>query len=139
AVIFGTDGVLTDTARIHAAAWKRVFGDLLRRLPGLSADQARPFDVRDDYLAHFDGRPRLEGAREFLASRGITPPSGSDGEGMLAEPAARKEELFPATAWPPSPPRWRSCASCAATGHGSPRSRPAATAPRSSPTRAWRA
>lgn len=94
AVIFETDGVLTDTARIHAAAWKRVFDDLLRRLPGLSADQARPFDVRDDYLAHFDGRPRLEGAREFLASRGIAPPSGSDGEGMLAELAERKEELF---------------------------------------------
>lgn len=92
AVIFETDGVLTDTARIHAAAWKRVLDDLLRRLPGLSADQARPFDVRDDYLAHFDGRPRLEGAREFLASRGIAPPDGDDG--MLAELAERKEELF---------------------------------------------
>ncbi|MFI7703713.1 HAD family hydrolase [Nonomuraea sp. NPDC049480] len=70
AVVFNTDGVVTDTARGHAAAWKHVFDAFLR---GRSA----PFDIRDDYLRHVDGRPRLDGIRTFLASRGITPPEGS--------------------------------------------------------------
>ncbi|WP_080046801.1 HAD family hydrolase [[Actinomadura] parvosata] len=69
AVIFDTDGVVTDTARVHAAAWKHVFDHFLR---GRSA----PFDVRGDYLRHVDGRPRLDGVRTFLASRGITLPEG---------------------------------------------------------------
>jgi beta-phosphoglucomutase-like phosphatase (HAD superfamily) len=70
AVVFDTDGVVTDTARGHAAAWKHVFDAFLR---GRSA----PFDIRDDYLRHVDGRPRLDGIRTFLASRGITLPEGS--------------------------------------------------------------
>ncbi|TMR98651.1 HAD family hydrolase [Nonomuraea basaltis] len=70
AVVFDTDGVVTDTARGHAAAWKHVFDVFLR---GRSA----PFDIRDDYLRHVDGRPRLDGIRTFLASRGITLPEGS--------------------------------------------------------------
>ncbi|MFB4263310.1 HAD family hydrolase [Nonomuraea sp. GTA35] len=65
AVVFDTDGVVTDTARVHAAAWKHVFDAFLR---GRSA----PFDIRADYLAHVDGRPRLDGVRTFLASRGIS-------------------------------------------------------------------
>ncbi|NRQ32014.1 HAD hydrolase-like protein [Nonomuraea sp. NN258] len=69
AVVFDTDGVVTDTARGHAAAWKHVFDAFLR---GRSA----PFDIRDDYLRHVDGRPRLDGIRTFLASRGITLPEG---------------------------------------------------------------
>ncbi|HEX4811900.1 MAG TPA: HAD family hydrolase [Nonomuraea sp.] len=70
AVVFDTDGVVTDTARGHAAAWKHVFDEFLR---GRSA----PFDIRDDYLRHVDGRPRLDGIRTFLASRGITLPEGA--------------------------------------------------------------
>ncbi|QYC40886.1 putative glycosyl hydrolase [Nonomuraea coxensis DSM 45129] len=73
AVIFDTDGVVTDTARVHAAAWKHVFDGFLR---GRSA----PFDIRDDYLRHVDGRPRLDGVRTFLASRGITLPEGGPGD-----------------------------------------------------------
>ncbi|WP_101784543.1 HAD family hydrolase [Nonomuraea indica] len=69
AVVFDTDGVVTDTARVHAAAWKHVFDGFLR---GRSA----PFDVRADYLRHVDGRPRLDGVRTFLAARGITVPEG---------------------------------------------------------------
>ncbi|TMR88973.1 HAD family hydrolase [Nonomuraea basaltis] len=69
AVVFDTDGVVTDTARVHAAAWKHVFDGFLR---GRSA----PFDIRDDYLRNVDGRPRLDGVRTFLASRGITLPEG---------------------------------------------------------------
>ncbi|MEU8251222.1 HAD-IA family hydrolase [Nonomuraea sp. NPDC048916] len=70
AVVFDTDGVVTDTARGHAAAWKHVFDAFLR---GRSA----PFDIRADYLRHVDGRPRLDGVRTFLASRGIDLPEGS--------------------------------------------------------------
>ncbi|MFI6387008.1 HAD family hydrolase [Nonomuraea sp. NPDC050547] len=70
AVVFDSDGVVTDTARVHAAAWKHVFDGFLR---GRSA----PFDIRADYVRHVDGRPRLDGLRTFLASRGITVPAGS--------------------------------------------------------------
>ncbi|MER6950838.1 HAD-IA family hydrolase [Nonomuraea sp. NPDC000554] len=77
AVVFDTDGVVTDTARVHAAAWKHVFDRFLR---GRSA----PFDVREDYLRHVDGRSRLDGVRAFLASRGITLPEG----GPRDEPGA---------------------------------------------------
>ncbi|NRQ31898.1 HAD-IA family hydrolase [Nonomuraea sp. NN258] len=69
AVVFDTDGVVTDTARVHAAAWKHVFDAFLR---GRSA----PFDVRADYLRHVDGRSRLDGVRTFLASRDLHLPEG---------------------------------------------------------------
>jgi len=69
AVVFDTDGVITDTARVHAAAWKHVFDAFLR---GRSA----PFDIRADYLRYVDGRSRLDGVRTFLASRGICLPEG---------------------------------------------------------------
>ncbi|WP_203880420.1 HAD family hydrolase, partial [Planobispora takensis] len=69
AVVFDTDGVVTDTARVHAAAWKHVFDRFLR-------GRSTPFDVREDYLRHVDGRPRLDGVRTFLASRGLTLPEG---------------------------------------------------------------
>ncbi|MEU0565324.1 HAD family hydrolase [Nonomuraea sp. NPDC005983] len=70
AVVFDTDGVVTDTARGHAAAWKHVFDAFLR-------GRSTPFDIRDDYLRHVAGRPRLDGVRTFLASRGITLPEGA--------------------------------------------------------------
>ncbi|MFC4111371.1 HAD family hydrolase [Nonomuraea zeae] len=70
AVVFDTDGVVTDTARGHAAAWKHVFDAFLR-------GRSSPFDIRDDYLRHVDGRPRLDGIRTFLAARGISAPEGS--------------------------------------------------------------
>ncbi|MGN9840038.1 HAD family hydrolase [Nonomuraea sp. H19] len=70
AVVFDTDGVVTDTARVHAAAWKHVFDGFLR------GRRSAPFDIRADYLAHVDGRARLDGVRTFLASRGISLPEG---------------------------------------------------------------
>ncbi|MEV4061321.1 HAD-IA family hydrolase [Nonomuraea dietziae] len=66
AVVFDTDGVVTDTARVHAAAWKSALDPFLR-------ERSAPFDVREDYLCHVDGRTRLDGARTFLASRGLDP------------------------------------------------------------------
>ncbi|MEV0621117.1 HAD family hydrolase [Nonomuraea sp. NPDC050404] len=71
AVVFDTDGVVTDTARGHAAAWKHAFDAFLR---GRSTP---PFDIRDDYLRHVDGRPRLDGVRTFLTARGLSVPEGA--------------------------------------------------------------
>jgi beta-phosphoglucomutase family hydrolase len=71
AVVFDTDGVITDSARVHAAAWKAAFDAYLRAHPPEDPDLRRPFDVRDDYLRHVDGKSRLDGAAAFLAARGI--------------------------------------------------------------------
>jgi beta-phosphoglucomutase family hydrolase len=65
AVIFDLDGVVTQSARIHAMAWKEMF-DLF-----LSERGESPFDIQKDYYAYVDGKPRLEGIRSFLESRGI--------------------------------------------------------------------
>lgn len=74
ACLFDLDGVLTDTASVHAAAWKQMFDEFLRRRDG---DGFTPFDVSADYGPYVDGRPRLEGTRGFLASRGIELPEGT--------------------------------------------------------------
>lgn len=72
AVLFDLDGVLTSTAAIHARAWKRMFDEYLRdRHPG-----QRPFDADADYKRYVDGKPRYEGVRSFLESRGIHLPYG---------------------------------------------------------------
>ena len=63
AVLFDLDGVLTSTAALHARCWKAVFDEL----PLLE-----PYDIDRDYIAHVDGKPRYDGVRDFLASRGIT-------------------------------------------------------------------
>lgn len=72
------DGVLTDSARLHAAAWKRTFDTVLPRLQGTAA---RPFALPEDYELHIDGKLREDGVRDLLASRGITLPEGADGDG----------------------------------------------------------
>ena len=71
AVVFDTDGVLTDTASVHAAAWKRLFDQYLRRRATRDGEPLRPF-IEADYLRFVDGRPRYDGVAGFLASRGIT-------------------------------------------------------------------
>lgn len=75
AVIFDMDGVVTRTAEVHAAAWKRLFDDVLAREAHGAA--FRPFDIVGDYRRYVDGKPRYDGVRDFLASRGIHPPQGS--------------------------------------------------------------
>ena len=64
--LFDLDGVLTQTAKVHDAAWKEMFDDFLRRYPGQA-----PFDPVADYDDYVDGKPRDEGTRSFLESRGI--------------------------------------------------------------------
>lgn len=72
AVLFDLDGVLTRTAAVHAAAWKRLFDPFLERRSGETGESLVPFDIVDDYRRHVDGKPRYDGVRDFLASRGIT-------------------------------------------------------------------
>ncbi|MFF7655363.1 HAD family hydrolase [Streptomyces sp. NPDC007983] len=74
ACLFDLDGVLTRTAVVHAAAWKQMFDEFLRRRDGPSF---RPFDKTTDYDEYVDGRPRADGVRTFLASRDIDLPEGS--------------------------------------------------------------
>jgi beta-phosphoglucomutase family hydrolase len=73
ACLFDLDGVLTDTAAVHAAAWAAAFDAFLQRRDGTSY---QPF-THGDYLAYVDGKPRADGVRDFLASRGIVLPEGS--------------------------------------------------------------
>lgn len=73
--LFDLDGVLTDTARVHAAAWKEAFDEFLR---GAShGEPFVPFDLVVDYQRFVDGKPRYDGVRDFLASRGISLPEGA--------------------------------------------------------------
>jgi beta-phosphoglucomutase family hydrolase len=73
ACLFDLDGVITRTAVVHAAAWKQTFDEYLRRRDGTDY---RPFDKGADYDRYVDGRPRADGVRTFLASRGIHLPEG---------------------------------------------------------------
>ncbi|MFW6150998.1 MAG: trehalose-phosphatase [Chloroflexota bacterium] len=76
ALIFDMDGVITDTARVHAAAWKRLFDDYLKDRAAREGGTFEPFDVESDYLRYVDGKPRYEGAKSFLESRGVSLPYG---------------------------------------------------------------
>jgi beta-phosphoglucomutase family hydrolase len=74
--LFDLDGVLTRTAEVHAAAWKQTFDAFLRARANASDDRFRPFDPVRDYDEYVDGRPRRDGVRAFLTSRGIALPEG---------------------------------------------------------------
>ncbi|MFI6355085.1 HAD family hydrolase [Streptomyces sp. NPDC050743] len=74
ACLFDLDGVVTKTAVVHAAAWKETFDAFLRDYAG---EQGRPFDAVADYDEYVDGRPRADGVRAFLDSRGIRLPEGT--------------------------------------------------------------
>jgi alpha,alpha-trehalase len=77
AVLFDLDGVLTDTARLHAAAWKRMFDAYLAERAERTGEPFRPFDIGADYAAYVDGKPRFDGVRDFLKGRGIALPEGA--------------------------------------------------------------
>ena len=76
AVLFDLDGVLTDTARIHEASWKKMFDAFLKQRAKATGEPFRPFE-REDYELDVDGRPRYDGVRDFLKSRGIELSEGS--------------------------------------------------------------
>jgi beta-phosphoglucomutase family hydrolase len=76
ACLFDLDGVLTQTATAHAAAWKEMFDEFLQARAAGTGEEFVPFDAVDDYRAYVDGKPRYDGVRTFLASRGIELPEG---------------------------------------------------------------
>ena len=92
ACLFDMDGVLTETATVHAAAWKAMFDEFLARREGQA-----PFDEHEDYDEYVDGKPRYDGVRSFLASRGIELPEGEPDDPPDAETVHglgnRKNEL----------------------------------------------
>jgi beta-phosphoglucomutase family hydrolase len=77
ACLFDLDGVLTETAKVHAAAWKQMFDAYLEERAKRTGEQQPPFDAKDDYDEYVDGKPRYDGVRSYLESRGIELPEGS--------------------------------------------------------------
>jgi beta-phosphoglucomutase family hydrolase len=80
ACLFDLDGVLTQTAKVHAAAWKEMFDGFLREQATQHGQPFRPFDPVGDYDEYVDGRPRYVGVRSFLTVRGIDLPDGEEND-----------------------------------------------------------
>lgn len=133
-VLFDVDGVITHTASIHQAAWAQLFDEYLaERTPADGENHAR--FTPGDYRHFIDGKPRYDGVRDFLASRGVTLPWGAASDGASAQTICglgnRKQELFAARiadGVPVSSRRWPWCAGCATPACGSRCSPPVATA-----------
>ena len=85
AVLLDLDGVITDTASIHAACWKQMFDEYLQKRAIERGEAFRPFDIAADYRLYVDGKPRYDGVRDFLTSRGIRLPEGSPDDPAQAE------------------------------------------------------
>ncbi|STX03526.1 Uncharacterized glycosyl hydrolase Rv2006/MT2062 [Kocuria rosea] len=81
AVLFDLDGVVTQTAAVHAAAWKQLFDEVLQDPRLREAAEVAPFDEDKDYRRYVDGRQREDGVAAFLASRGVRLPAGSPDDG----------------------------------------------------------
>jgi beta-phosphoglucomutase family hydrolase len=98
AVLFDLDGVITNTATLHATCWKQMFDEYLRRRGEQSGEAFRPFDLAADYRLYVDGKPRFDGVRDFLRSRGIQLPEGSPDDPAELETVCglgnRKNELI---------------------------------------------
>lgn len=80
ACLFDMDGVITQTATVHDAAWKEMFDDFLRSWSAAHGQPFVAFDPVRDYDQYVDGKPRLEGTASFLASRGISLPQGTESD-----------------------------------------------------------
>ena len=97
ACLFDLDGVLTKTATVHAAAWKQMFDEYLRQRAERTGEPFVAFDSDSDYGEYVDGKPRYDGVRSFLASRGIELPEGEEDDPPTAETVHglgnRKNEL----------------------------------------------
>jgi beta-phosphoglucomutase family hydrolase len=95
--LFDLDGVVTQTARVHAAAWKQMFDAFLRERAARSGEPFVEFDEVADYDEYVDGKPRLDGVRSFLAARGIELPDGDPddppGAATVSGLGSRKNEL----------------------------------------------
>jgi beta-phosphoglucomutase-like phosphatase (HAD superfamily) len=85
AVLLDLDGVITDTATIHATCWKQMFDAYLRQRAAARGEPFHPFEIATDYRRYVDGKPRFDGVRDFLASRGIQLPEGSPDDSPQAD------------------------------------------------------
>jgi beta-phosphoglucomutase family hydrolase len=98
AVLFDLDGVITDTASLHAACWKQMFDEYLQKRATQKGEAFRPFDLAADYRLYVDGKPRFDGVRDFLTSRSIQLPEGSPDDPPQAETVGglgnRKNDLI---------------------------------------------
>lgn len=108
AILFDLDGVVTRTSSLHARVWQQLFDEFLARrpaprpapdqLPGAASGIALPFRLPEDYLAHVDGKPRVEGVRSFLRSRGTELPFGARSDDPDSDTVCglcnRKTQLF---------------------------------------------
>ncbi len=96
AVLFDLDGVITSTATMHSAAWKKAFDEFLRERAGDGSFV--PFDEQSDYAEYIDGKLRCDGAESFLKARGFDLPRGDlddpPGEATVCGVANHKNELF---------------------------------------------
>lgn len=86
AILFDLDGVLTPTATVHERAWKELFEGFLASRPDV------PGYREDDYFDHIDGKPRFDGVRDFLASRGIVLPEGAASDGTTEQASTQGAE-----------------------------------------------
>jgi beta-phosphoglucomutase family hydrolase len=97
ACLFDLDGVLTQTAEVHAAAWKKMFDAFLRERANRTGTPFEPFDPVADYDEYVDGKPRYDGVRSFLSARGIELSEGTPDDPPSAETihglGNRKNEL----------------------------------------------
>jgi beta-phosphoglucomutase family hydrolase len=98
AVVFDMDGVITKTALTHAAAWKEMFDEYLRKREKEHGESFREFTHAGDYLPYVDGKPRYKGVASFLGSRGIDipfgDPSDAPGKETVCGLGNRKNEAF---------------------------------------------
>jgi beta-phosphoglucomutase family hydrolase len=85
ACLFDLDGVLTQTAKVHDRAWKQTFDEYLKARAQKTGEAFREFDAEEDYNEYVDGKPRYDGVRSFLASRGIELPEGTPSDPPDAE------------------------------------------------------
>jgi beta-phosphoglucomutase-like phosphatase (HAD superfamily) len=96
--IFDLDGVITQTASIHARAWKQLFDEFLDRQTAQTGVPFARFDAETDYRRHVDGKARIAGVLSFLAARGIAEPLGAPedraDQGTAHGLASRKRPLF---------------------------------------------
>ncbi len=98
AVLFDLDGVLTATATVHAKCWKIMFDEYLQNLASRTGEPFQPFEIATDYRLYVDGKPRFDGVRDFLRSRGIELPEGTPDDSPQTETVCglgnRKNELI---------------------------------------------
>jgi beta-phosphoglucomutase-like phosphatase (HAD superfamily) len=89
AVLFDLDGVLTDTTRVHAVCWRKMFDEFLRNRAESQGETFQTVRIPDDYRLYVDGKLRFDGVRDFLKSRHITLPEGNPDDPPLNETVSK--------------------------------------------------